>query len=673
MLPYCYLSERKIRPALYAMGGAKVCAKSDMGPDPTPRTEPVVHALALPATAKTRTLVPEAYFLGESELGTRLIAMITAAGIALHLLFRFAPIGARSLANVPLYVALVVGGLPLLVTLGRKLWAGDFGSDFLAAISIVTAALLGEYLVASIVVLMLSGGSALEQVATRRASRVLDALAKRMPSVAHRKSAEGITDVRVADIIVGDALVVLPHEICPVDGVVSDGQGSMNEAYLTGEPFEVEKAPGASVLSGAFNGEAALTIRAERLAIDSRYARIMRVMEETQQRRPQLRRLGDILGAWYTPLAVGIAVLSWVLSGQVDRFLAVLVIATPCPLLIAIPVAVIGAISLSARRGIIIKNPVVLEQLDTCRTFIFDKTGTLTYGKPALIRIVCAPGFQENDVLAAAASLERYSKHPLATAILEAAQLRGCPLSPATRVSERPGEGMLGTTNGHEVLITGRNKVSGEKLDLPPIEPGLECLVFLDGVFAALFGFEDSPRADSRVFVSHLLPRHRVSKVILISGDREPEVRSLADQIGIDVAYAAKNPEEKVEMVRAETQLAPTVFVGDGINDAPAMQAATVGVAFGHESDITAEAADAVILERSLEKVDELMHIGRRMRRIALQSAVGGMVLSMAGMMLAAYGILPPIGGAVAQEFIDLAAVLNAVRVAAPFGSLRDF
>jgi heavy metal translocating P-type ATPase len=673
MPSYCYLSAGKNCPALYGMGGAKVGAKSEMGSDPTPHTEPVVGAFALPATAKTQTFAQGVYFFGESEHGTRIIAVITAVGMALHLIFRFAPIGARSLANIPLYVALVVGGLPLLVTLGRKLWAGEFGSDFLAAISIITAVLLHEYLVASIVVLMLSGGNALEGYATRRASRVLDALAKRMPSVAHRKSADGITDVKVADIIVGDALVVLPHEICPVDGVVSEGQGSMNEAYLTGEPFEVEKAPGASVLSGALNGEAALTIRAEKLAIDSRYARIMRVMEETQQRRPQLRRLGDILGAWYTPLAVGIAILSWALSGQVDRFLAVLVIATPCPLLIAIPVAVIGAISLSARRGIIIKNPAVLEQIDTCRTFIFDKTGTLTYGKPTLMRIVCAPGFQESAVLAAAASLERYSKHPLATAILEAAQLRSCPLSPATRVSERPGEGMLGTTNGHEVLITGRNKVSAAKLDLPPIEPGLECLIFLDGVFAALFGFEDSPRADSRVFVSHLLPRHQVTKVILISGDREPEVRSLADQIGIDVAFAAKSPEEKVEMVRAETQLAPTVFVGDGINDAPAMQAATVGVAFGHESDITAEAADAVILERSLEKVDELMHIGRRMRRIALQSAVGGIVLSIAGMMLAAYGILPPIGGAVAQEFIDLAAVLNAVRVAAPFGTLRDF
>jgi P-type E1-E2 ATPase len=315
----------------------------------------------------------------------------------------------------------------------------------------------------------------------------------------------------------------------------------------------------------------------------------------------------------------------------------------------------------------------VLEQIDSCRTFIFDKTGTLTYGKPSLTRIVCATGFTESDVLAMAASLERYSKHPLAMAILESARQRGCALSPVSQVSEPPGAGLRGTVNGREVFITGRNKVPGKELHLPPIEPGLECLVFLDGVFAALFGFEDSPRADSRVFVTHLSPRHHVTQVILVSGDREAEVHSLADKIGIRTAYGAKSPEEKVELVRAETALAKTVFVGDGINDAPAMQAATVGIAFGHENDITGEAADAVILERSLEKVDELIHIGRRMRKIALQSAVGGMVLSAAGMMLAAFGLLPPITGAVAQELIDLAAVLNAVRVTLPFGALRDF
>lgn len=613
------------------------------------------------------------FLFAESEHGVRIISIVTLAGIVIHLPLRFALIGERSGADIPLFVTLVAGGLPMLLSLGRNLWLGEFGSDFLAAISIVTAILLREYLVASIVVLMLSGGRTLEEFATRRASRVLEALAKRMPSVAHRKLEQGISDVKVADIRVGDTLVVLPHEICPVDGVVTEGRGSMNEAYLTGEPFEVGKAPGATVLSGAVNGEFLLTICAEKLAMDSRYARIMQVMEETQQRRPRLRRLGDILGAWYTPLAVAIAIAAWIVTGQVERFLAVVVIATPCPLLLAIPVAVIGAISLSARRGIIIKNPAVLEQLDSCRTFIFDKTGTLTYGKPKLTRIVCAPGFQEQDVLAATASLERYSKHPLATAIGEAAQRHGCALSPVIRVSERPGEGMRGTVDGHEVFITGRKGLLEAHLALPPIEPGLECLMFLDGAFAALFGFEDSPRADSRVFVKHLSPHHRVTKVILISGDREPEVRSLADKIGIDMAHASKSPEEKVELVRHETRLEKTVFVGDGINDAPAMQAATVGVAFGHETDITGEAADAVVLDRSFEKVDELIHIGRRMRWIALQSAVGGMALSAVGMLLAAFGLLPPIGGAVAQELIDLLAVLNAVRVAIPFGALRDF
>jgi heavy metal translocating P-type ATPase len=559
------------------------------------------------------------------------------------------------------------------VQLGRKLWSGEFGSDFLAGVSIVTAIVLREYLVAAIVVLMLSGGTALEEFATRRASRTLDALARRMPSAAHRKSGRELVDITIGEIRVGETLVVLPHEICPVDGAVMEGQGSMNEAYLTGEPFEVEKILGSIVLSGALNGESPLTIRADKLATDSRYARIMRVMEDTQQSRPRLRRLGDMLGAWYTPLSIGIAVVAWVASGEVERFLAVLVIATPCPLLIAIPVAVIGAISLAARRGIIIKNPAVLEHIDSCRTFIFDKTGTLTYGKPSLTRIVCASGFKDSEVLAAAAGLERYSKHPLAAAILEFAKQRGIVSAVVSRVNESPGEGLRGTANGHEVLITGRNRLPKRNLSLPPIEPGLECLVFMNGEFAALFGFEDSPRADSRFFVTHLSPRHHVRRVILISGDREAEVHSLAKKIGVRTAFGAKSPEEKVQLVRSETALAKTVFVGDGINDAPAMQAATVGIAFGQENDITAEAADAVVLERSLEKVDELIHIGRRMRRIALQSAIGGMMLSGVGMVLAATGLLTPIAGAVGQELIDLAAVLNALRVTLPFGTLRDF
>jgi heavy metal translocating P-type ATPase len=601
------------------------------------------------------------------------IALLTIAGILLHLFLRYFLNSPRIAWQVPLIVVFFIGGVPLLVTLTQKLFAREFGSDHLAGISIITSVILGEYLVAAIVILMLSGGTALEVFASRRASSVLDALAKRMPLVAHRKCGPDLSDVRLGDIAVGDTLVVFPHEICPVDGAVIEGHGEMNEAYLTGEPFEIAKTPGSEVLSGSINGDAALHIRADKLAVDSRYARIMRVMQDAEQRRPRIRRLGDKLGAWYTPLALSLAGVAWAATGESHRFLAVLVVATPCPLLISIPVAVIGAISLAARRGIIIKNPAVLEQIDRCRTLVFDKTGTLTYGKPSLSEIICAPEFAKDGVLRVAASLENYSKHPLSRAILEAARSANLPVELVSEISERPGEGLRGKVGQRSVWITNRKKLKDRELTLPPVAPGLECLIFLDDVYAATFRFRDMPRAESRTFIKHLRPRHAVNRVLIVSGDRDEEVRHLAKQVGITELHSAKSPEDKVAIVRKEAAQAHTLFLGDGINDAPAMQAATVGVAFGVQSDITSEAADAVILETSLGRVDELIHIARRMRRIALQSAIGGMALSILGMLAAAFGYLPPIGGAITQEIIDLAAVLNAVRVALPTHSLTDF
>ena len=603
----------------------------------------------------------------------KVIAILTIAGIFVHLILRYLLSVPEALWEAPLVAVLIVGGVPLVLPLARKLLAREFGADHLAGISIITSVILGEYLVGTIVILMLSGGTALEQFASRRASSVLDALARRMPQVAHRKTKDSLCDVSLGEVIIGDTLVVFPHEICPVDGVVVEGQGKMNEAYLTGEPFEIEKTPGSEVLSGAVNGDAALHIRAQKLAVDSRYARIMKVMQDAEQRRPRIRRLGDKLGSWYTPVALSLAGISWAMTGESHRFLAVLVVATPCPLLIAIPVAVIGAVSLSARRGIIIKNPAVLEQIDRCRTLIFDKTGTLTYGKPSVSEILCAPGFTRDEVLQATASLERYSKHPLAQAIREAAQKANLPMETVSEISERPGEGLRGTVGQHKVWITSRSKIPGREIELPPVTSGLECLFFFDGTYAATFRFHDLPRQDSHTFIKHLRPRHAVNRVLIVSGDRDQAVRQLAEQVGIRDVHSAKSPEDKVAIVRSETNQAQTLVLGDGITDAPAMQAATVGVAFGTHNDITSEAADAVILETSLGRVDELIHIARRMRRIALQSAIGGMALSMLGMAGAALGYLPPIGGAVAQEMIDLVAVLNAVRVALPVKSLTDF
>lgn len=601
------------------------------------------------------------------------IAILALAAILVHLLLKYSFKLPPLACQLPLYLALAAGGAPLLWDLSRKVWRREFGSDLLAGISILTSVLLGEYLVGVIVVLMLSGGAALEHYATRRASSVLEALAKRMPRVAHRKDERGVVDIDLDDIAIGDRLVVFPHEVCPADGVVAEGHGSMDEAYLTGEPFEISKAPGSEVISGAINNETALTITATRLPIDSRYAKIMKVMEMTEQNRPHLRRLGDRLGAWYTPVAIAIAGVSWLIAGNPQRFLAVMVIATPCPLLIAIPVVVIGAISLSARRGIVIKNPAALEQIDSCTTLIFDKTGTLTYGTPTLTEIICAPGFTRDQVLGAAASLERYSKHPLAGAILAAAKNDHLPLQNVDEVSEKPGEGLRGTVDGRAIQITGRGKVNPAAHAIPAAAGGLECLVFIDGRYAGLFRFRDTPRRESHMFIRHLKPRHQVTRIVLLSGDRESEVRYLAESVGISEIHAGVSPEEKVTMVRDATQHAKTLFVGDGVNDAPALLAATVGVAFGVKSDITAEAADAVIMEQSLDKVDELMHIGRRMRNIALQSAMGGMALSVLGMALAAAGLLPPISGAIGQEIIDLLAVLNALRMSLPPGGLTDF
>jgi P-type E1-E2 ATPase len=398
----------------------------------------------------------------------------------------------------------------------------------------------------------------------------------------------------------------------------------------------------------------------------------MRVMQETEQQRPKIRRMADRIGAWYTPLAVTIAMIGWGISGDPGRFLAVMVIATPCPLLIAIPVAIIGAVSLAARRGIVVRNPAILEQIDTCQTLIFDKTGTLTHGKPVLTEILCMPGFSKDDVLGTVASLEQYSRHPLAIAVLDAAKRAGLGAEPASTVEEKPGQGLRGMVAGRTVAITGRGKLGGS-VNLPPTAGGLECLAVIDGAVAAAFRFRDEPRAESKRFITHLAPRHNADRLILLSGDRESEVLDVAQRLGIGTAYGNRSPEQKVAIVRNETARARTLFVGDGINDAPAMMAASAGVAFGPNSDVTAEAAGAVVLGASLAKVDELIHIGRRMRVVALQSAVGGMALSAVGMIAALAGYLPPVAGALVQEAIDLAAVLNAIRTAAPSRDLSDF
>lgn len=606
---------------------------------------------------------------------TTLIAILSLVCIAIYLTLRFTGVSDHPW---PLWIVLGVGGLPLVAGLLAKVIKLEFGADLLGGISIIVSILLGEYLAGAIIVLMLSGGEALETYAMSNATSVLSALAKRLPTMAHRRGtpASEIQTVPLEQILVGDVVVIYPHEVAPVDGRVIEGHSVMDESYLTGEPFLITKTSGSAVISGAVNGDGVLVIETTHKAADSRYARIMAVMQESEQSRPAMRRLGDQIGAWFTPIALAVALIAWWLSGESTRFLSVLVVATPCPLLLAIPIAILGSISLCASRAIIVKSPVALEQVSSVRTAIFDKTGTLTYGQPTLTQQIAAPGFDANQVLSLVASLEHYSKHPLAHAIVSAANAQGVATYPAASVSERPGMGLTGSVQGQKILVTSRKKIGQQTIAgleyMPESSEGLECVIAIDDRYAAIYRMHDAPRLDSKAFIDHLGGNHRISKTMIVSGDRESEVRYLAEQVGIEDVLAQQSPEQKLEIVRKETAKAKTLYVGDGINDAPAMMAASVGIAIGNNSDVTAQAADVVVLDNKLTKVDEFLHIGRRMKSIALQCALGGMALSVVAMILSAFGYLNPVSGAIVQEAIDVVAVLNAMRAVWPPKNLSD-
>ena len=568
--------------------------------------------------------------------------------IALHFIFS---------SDIPLLLIIIIGGIPFAFQIIAKAFRLNLGADLLALIALFCAVYLHEYLAANLIVLMLASGQALEEYAQMRASFVLQALASRISNIAHLR---GGKDIAANEIKIGDEIEIHPHESCPIDGEVIEGSSTMDESYLTGEPYKISKTVGAKVISGSINGDGVLIVRAEKLPQDSRYAKIVEVLSEAQQQSPQLRRLADRIGAIFAPIALIFAFATLFFTQSLERFLSVLVVATPCPLLIAIPITIISAISIAARSGIIIKDPTVLEQIPLCSTAIFDKTGTLTYGEPELTEIILFDKFNRAEILQMVASLERYSRHPLASAILKTAQKENIELLHAENIAEKPGQGLVGNISGHEIRVTSRKNFSD---NLPEFSGGLECVILADQKLAALIHFRDTPRDESSPFINHLSPNHGFTKIILLSGDRDVEVNYLANMLGIKDSYASQSPEQKLQFVKNESQKAPTIFMGDGINDAPALMAATVGIAFGKNNAVTSEAAGAVILENSLIKVDELIHISEASRKIAMQSAIGGMLFSIVGMGFAAAGLINPVQGALLQELIDVAAILNALRL----------
>lgn len=570
---------------------------------------------------------------------------------------------------------LVLTGLPVVGRTILGLLRGKAAADLVAALAIGTAVLLGEPLVGLIVVLMQTGGEALERYAEGRASAAVQALEAAAPHEAHRLGAGGaVEDIGAESVEVGDRLLVRPGEMVPCDALVTEGDSLVDVSRLTGEPVPVRARPGTRLPSGALNGAAPLTLLAEARASQSLYARIVELVRSAQASKAPIQRLADRYAVWFTPLTLAVCGAAYAVSLDPVRVLAVLVVATPCPLILATPVAIIGGLNRAARRQIVIRNGGALEQLGGIRTAMFDKTGTLTFGRPALATATPAPPFTEASLLAAAAAVEQGSGHLLARSVVTAAVERGVTIPGASEVREAPGQGIQGIVAGKRVVVGARAYVRAhaagaiEALDaLVGRAPALRAYVAVDGEAAGCLEFADAVRPEAGALVRNLRARG-FRRLALVSGDRRENVEALGKSLGLDEMHAELLPQDKVELVRRAMAAGEGVLMlGDGTNDAPALSTATVGMALAaHGGGITAEAADMVILADDLGRVAEAVDTSRWTMRIARQSVWAGLGMSGAAMLVAAAGYIPPIAGAILQEVIDVAVILNALRAAAP-------
>ena len=553
----------------------------------------------------------------------------------------------------------------------RDILRGHWGLDILAVTAIVATVLVGEYIAALLVVLMLTGGEALEDYASRRAKRELDALLTRAPQLAHRMQGDRIVDVRADEVRPGDVLLVRPSEIVPVDATLSSLEGSMDESSITGESVPAEKQAGDQVLSGSVNGQLAVEIIASATAADSQYQQIVALVAEAADSKAPVVRLADRYAVPFTVFSLALAGVAWWLSGDPARFAEVLVLATPCPLLIAAPVAFIGGMSRAARNGVIVKGGGVLEQLASAKTAVFDKTGTLTYGTPTLVAIRPENGFGADELLGVVASAEQYSSHVLATSMIEAARNRGIRLTEADRASEQATNGVQATIEGRDVVVGKFAFVAEHAPDATrtTIAPGeLAVYVGIDGSFAGALLASDRVRDNAKATLDRL-GELGVRETMMLTGDAQATADHIAAEIGITSVRAECLPGDKVHEVAAVAKR-PVIMVGDGVNDAPVLAAADVGIAMGAKGATAAsESADAVILVDDISRTAKAVEIGRDTVRIALQSIWLGIIVSVGLMIIAAFGMIPATAGAVLQEVVDLATILAALRA---IGGRRD-
>ncbi|MFE9028383.1 heavy metal translocating P-type ATPase [Streptomyces iakyrus] len=588
-------------------------------------------------------------------------AAVTAGGIAWLA-------GAGGLADLLWGLGTVSAIVPAVGWVWSALRCGHAGVDVIAVLALGGTLAVGEYLAGALIGLMLATGRTLETAARRRASHDLRALLEHAPRSARRRTVDGVRCVRLAEIAVGDLLVVGPGEVVPVDGTVEDAAAVLDESVLTGEPLHVERSRGTGVRSGVVNAGGAFELRATAAEQDSTYAGIVRLAQQAGAENAPVVRLADRYAAWFLPLSLAVAGLAWLISGSAVRAVAVLVVATPCPLLLAAPVAVVSGLSRASRLGVVIRDGGALENLGRARTLLLDKTGTLTRGRPRVVDVTAAPGWTPSEVLRLAASVDQYSPHVLAEAIVATARERKLDLPVPADVTEEPGRGATGTVDGHRVTI-GRTDV-GEAG--PPWAGAVGNRALLDGATVAWLTVDGKPagavllrdplRPDAPRTLRHLRSAG-IDRVLMLTGDRAEPAREVAAVLGLDDVRAELGPAEKVVAVRAERARAVTVMVGDGVNDAPALAAADVGVAMGARgSTATSEAAGIVLTTDRVDRLADAVSIAVRARRIAVQSALGGMLLSLAAMAAAAAGLLPPAVGALLQEGIDAAVILNALR-----------
>ena len=606
--------------------------------------------------------------------GAPLLPISTLLFIVVGLTLRLTVTGEA--AEVVWSVGLVITGLPVVWRTLRGVLTGRFAADLVAMLAIVAALLLAEPLAGLIVVLMQTGGEALERHAERRASRAVRELEAAAPRLAHRVRDEVIEDVAAETVIVDDHLLVRPGELVPCDGVVIEGRSSVDVSRLTGEPVPIQAKPGVRLLSGSLDLDGPLTIRTTAVARESQYARIVELVRTAQASKAPLQRLADRYAVWFTPITLLVCGIAYLQSGDPVRALAVLVVATPCPLILATPVAVIGGINRAARRGIIFRHGEGLEQLATVTVAILDKTGTLTVGRPRVARVLAAAPFTENEILRLAGGVEHGSGHLLARTLLEAVASRGVSPARAEEIIESPGEGVTGQISGRRVAIGGWSYLMRQHpgagpefqslLGTAPAKT-LRAYVAVDGGAAGVVEYADEMRRGITEFVASLRAMG-VRRVLLLSGDEQANAKAIGEAAGVDEAHGQLLPEEKVGFVRRlVAQGERVLMLGDGTNDAPALSSATVGIALASGGGgIAAAAADAVILTDDPTRVAEGMAISRRTLRVARQSIWAGLGLSGAAMVAAGLGHIPPVIGALLQEAIDVAVIVNALRAALP-------